>query len=192
MSMSMSLRVLVLGLGFAACVTACEGKVLDVGTANRSASQAGDPNAEPDAGPPAQPPAQPVANAALAPVTGVWAMYREDGMFGIEYEKGRFSPIELEVLPDGRVFRYECLRTSPATEPCVPSATLDCMSGSVVPETNRWRMSFAEIQLGNTPELGETLLTQEGDLVVRYIHPTFSAGYFHRVGDAGEQGGCPR
>jgi hypothetical protein len=158
----------------------CSGKTLDVGTAHQSATST-DP--EQDA-------AAPVDVGAIA---GVWVMTRQDGEPGLADPKGP-SPMELELSSSGVAYRSECARPAGevATTACPPASTHGCISGTVKREGDRWRIDLPAIRVGGAPEQGETLLMTDGTLFVSYINPSYSAGYFRRIGTKDETGGCPR
>ncbi|HVH44405.1 MAG TPA: hypothetical protein VM925_18760 [Labilithrix sp.] len=56
-------------------------------------------------------------------------------------------------------------------------------------EDNHWRISIRP-PVSGLPNLGEARLTTDGLLMVDYINPTFSAGYFRRLDGANLVGGC--
>jgi hypothetical protein len=196
-SMSRTLHLLAVPVFAALSLVACAGKTLDVGTANRSATTAGEAEAAEAAEAAEQEqPSTAAESGPLGPldeVAGVWVMIRQDGVFGVPHPEPA-PPIELELTSSGAAYLSRCARApgEVVTSPCPPAASLDCSPGTVEPEGARWRVDIPAIRVGNVPEQGETLLMTDGTLLVRYIHPTFSAGYFRRIAPKDQVGGCPR
>ena len=162
---------------------ACAGRTLDVGTANESAISV-------EAGPDVVAAEQPAVD--VSAIAGLWVMVRQDAELGVADPAGP-PPMELEISSPGVVYRSSCARPAGEvpTTACPPASTLGCISGTAKPEGNRWRLDLPAIRIA-TPEQGEALLMTNGELFVRYINPSYSAGYFHRVGSKDEAGGCPR
>ena len=99
--------------------------------------------------------------------------------------------MELDLSTSGVAYRSMCARAlgETASAPCPPASTSDCIAGSVTSEGEHWRISLP-LQVSGIPNLGEARLTTDGLLMVDYINPTWSAGYFRRLEGANLVGGC--
>jgi hypothetical protein len=156
-------------------VLACSGETLDVGTAHQQPVSANEtPTNDP------------------GDVAGVWVLDRLDAALGVPVD-GPLPAIEVELSPSGVAYRATCARPAgeTATEPCPPESTVSCFAGEVVREGEQLRVDFPAIR-NNAPEQGKLVTTTDGRLMIPYIYPSYSAGYFRRIGARGAIGGCAR
>jgi hypothetical protein len=124
---------------------------------------------------------------------GTWQMTTLNGLEGVPAE-GPVPPIELELRADGEAYRWHCARPASADadadalEPCPTESRYECLVGTVAWDGARWRVNFPEIRVERLPEQGEVIPVATGDILVRYIYPTYSGGVFRRIEGAATRG----
>lgn len=131
------------------------------------------------------------ASSASSLPAGIWTI-------AVQYAGDATVPpggaVQVEVRSNGTAYRWVCDGAAipdGMTAPCEPSARVECLATSLDWTGSHWRMAIAHPAV--YAHQGELQVTSDGDLLIPYVNPTYSAALFERVADEDPSGpGCSR
>jgi hypothetical protein len=125
---------------------------------------------------------------------GSWDLVSLDGMSGGNGSTQTFGHLFLELRDDGSAVARRCSRpyfeAGGGVFRCAESNAYDCVYGTVVKESRRWRVDIPDLRAPAKGSRGEITLGENGSLTIQYILPKYSAGHFVRVTDASPTLAC--